>query len=75
VIIRTGADPHLTRAGDELAYGLHIRVADAALGTTAPVPALGGQAHVRVPPGTQPGDVLTVKGKGLPGSAGTAGAT
>ena len=31
-----------------------------------PCPALGGQARVRVPPGTQPGDVLTVRGKGLP---------
>ena len=30
------------------------------------MPALGGQARVRVPPGTQPGDVLTVRGKGLP---------
>ena len=29
-----------------------------------PVP--GGQARVRVPPGTQPGSVLRVAGKGLP---------
>jgi len=30
------------------------------------VPALDGQVQVRVPPGTQPGTVLRVDGKGLP---------
>jgi len=66
VIIRAGADPRFTRAGADLWYDLHIGVPDAVLGTTAAVPVLDGQAHVPVPPGTQPGDVLPVKGKGLP---------
>jgi len=66
VIIRTGADPRFTRAGADLWYDLHIGAPDAVLGTTAAVPVPDGQAHVRVPPGTQPGDVLPVTGKGLP---------
>ena len=66
VVIRTGTDPRFIRAGADLWYDLHMGVPGAALGTTAAVPAFDGEAHVRVPPGTQPGDVLTVKGKGLP---------
>jgi molecular chaperone DnaJ len=64
--IRTRADPRFTRAGADLRYDLHIQAADAALGVTAAVPVPGGQARVRVPPGTQPGSVLRVVGKGLP---------
>jgi len=64
--IRTRADPRFTRAGADLRYDLHIGAPDAALGVTAAVPVPGGQARVRVPPGTQPGSVLRVAGKGLP---------
>ena len=55
-----------TRAGADLWYDLHIGIPEAVLGSTAAVPALDGEAHVPAPPGTQPGDVLRVKGKGLP---------
>ncbi len=39
-------------AGADLCYDLHIGVPDAVLGTIAAVPALDGEAHVPVPPGT-----------------------
>lgn len=61
MITRTGADPRITRAAADLWYDLHIRVPDAVLGTTAAVPARDGEAHVPVPPGTQPSDVLPIK--------------
>ena len=64
--IRTRADPRFTRAGADLWHDLHVQAPDAALGVTAAVPAPGGQARVRVPPGTQPGSVLRVEGRGLP---------
>ena len=64
--IRTRAGPHLTRSGADLRHDLHLQAPDAALGVTAAVPVPGGQARVRVPPGTQPGSVLRVAGKGLP---------
>jgi len=64
--IRTRADPRFTRAGADLWHDLHIQAPDAALGVTAAVPALQGKARVRVPPGTQPGSVLRVEGRGLP---------
>ncbi len=64
--IRTRADARFTRAGAELWHDLHIQAPDAALGVTAAVPVPEGQARVRVPPGTQPGSVLRVAGRGLP---------
>jgi molecular chaperone DnaJ len=66
VTIRTRADPRFTRAGADLWYNLHIQAPDAALGLSVAVPVPGGQARVRVPPGTQPGSVLRVAGRGLP---------
>jgi molecular chaperone DnaJ len=66
VTIRTRADPRFTRSGPDLRYDLHIQAPDATLGVTATVPVPGGQVRVRVPPGTQPGSVLRVEGKGLP---------
>jgi hypothetical protein len=64
--IRTRADPRFTRDGANLWHELHIQAPDAALGVIAAVPALQGQVRVRVPPGTQPGSVLRVEGRGLP---------
>ena len=64
--IRTRADPRFTRADADLWHDLHIQAPDAALGVTAAVPVLQGQVRVRVPPGTQPGSVLRVEGRGLP---------
>ena len=66
VSIRTRADPRFTRNGADLWHDLHVQAPDAALGVTAAVPVPGGQVRVRVPPGTQPGSVLRVAGKGLP---------
>jgi molecular chaperone DnaJ len=66
VAIRTRADPRFARDGDDLWSDLHIQPPDAALGVSTAVPVPGGQARVRVPPGTRPGSVLRVGGKGLP---------
>jgi hypothetical protein len=62
VSIRTCVDPRFTRDGADLRHDLHVQAPDAALGRARTV----GQARVRVPPGTQPGSVLRVAGKGLP---------
>jgi molecular chaperone DnaJ len=64
--VRTRADSRFRRVGADLWYDLHIQAPDAALGTTAAVPAPGGQARVPVPPGTQSGAIVRVDGKGLP---------
>ncbi len=70
VTIAIRADPRFTRVGPDLRHDLHLSVPDAVLGTTAAVPALDGQVRVAVPPGTQPGAVLRIQGRGLPRYAG-----
>jgi len=61
-------EPHteLTRDGENVHYELYVSFPDAALGTTAEVPTIGGKARIKVEPGTQSGKVLRLRGKGLP---------
>lgn len=61
--------PHerFTREGYNLICDVEIDFVQAALGAEIDVPLLGGASHkVTIPAGTQPGDVITVKGKGIP---------
>ena len=66
VIVRTRRDPRFERAGADLLRQETISLTDAVLGATLDVPTLNGSASVSIPPGTQPGAVLRLKGKGLP---------
>jgi len=43
----------------------------AALGATIEVPSLGGQVDVTIPPGTQSGTTLRLRGLGMPSVRGT----
>lgn len=67
VVIEETEHPHLERDGDNLLYEHYITFPDAALGTTIEVPTIEGKARVKIEAGTQPGKVLRLKGKGLPG--------
>lgn len=61
--------PHakFKRDGYTLITSLDISFVQAALGDQVEIPLLGGAVHtVNIPEGTQPGDVLTVNGKGIP---------
>lgn len=66
VVVRSRQDPRFERAGADLLRQETIQLTDAVLGTMLDVPTLDGSASVTIPPGTQPGAVLRVKGKGLP---------
>jgi molecular chaperone DnaJ len=66
VIARVHDDPELTRKGDNLHVEAHITVAEAVLGARVPVRTLEGMAELVVPPGTQSGQVLRLRGRGLP---------
>lgn len=66
VLIRTKQDPRFERAGADLLRQETIGLTDAVLGQTLQVPTLDGSVSVTIPPGTQPGSVLRLKGKGLP---------
>jgi molecular chaperone DnaJ len=66
VVVRTKDDPRFERDGADLLRQEIIPLTDAVLGATQEVPTLDGSASVTIPPGTQPGAVLRLKGKGLP---------
>lgn len=66
VVVRSRSDPRFERAGADLLRQETVSLTDAVLGTTLDVPTLDGSASVTIPPGTQSGAVLRLKGKGLP---------
>src|SRR5271168_958102 len=67
VLVRVHEDERFVREGDDLIASLDVAAPLAALGATLQTPTLDGIAQVEVPPGTQPGEVLTLRGEGMPG--------
>ena len=66
VLVRVREDERFVREGEDLIAALDVAAPLAALGATLQIPTLDGMAPVEVPPGTQPGDVLTLRGQGMP---------
>jgi molecular chaperone DnaJ len=66
VLVRVTADERFLRDGSDLVTVVDVPAPAAALGTTVSVPTLEGEREVEVPPGTQPGTVVTLRGKGMP---------
>ncbi|MBD5273541.1 MAG: molecular chaperone DnaJ [Bacteroides sp.] len=64
--IQEEKDPDLIREGDDIIYNLMLDIPTAVLGGSAEVPMVEGKAKVKIAPGTQPGKVLRLRGKGLP---------
>lgn len=66
LIIRVAPHEFFRRVGDDIICALPISFAQAALGGDTEIPTLEGKGRMRIPPGTQPGTVLRVRGKGIP---------
>ncbi len=66
VIVYSQRDARFERHGADLWRREIIEIADAVLGTKLSVPTLDGQVEIKVPKGSQPDEVLRLKGKGLP---------
>ena len=60
--------PHkyFRRRQDDILLDLGINIAQATLGTEVEVPSVDGPAKLKIPAGSQPGKVFTLKGKGIP---------
>jgi molecular chaperone DnaJ len=66
VLVRVQDDKRFVREGDDLITALDVPAPLAALGGTLEVQTLEHSASVELPAGTQPGEVLTVRGEGMP---------
>ncbi len=66
VFVSVREDPRFLREGDDLITALDVSAPLAALGTSVEVPTLAGATALELPAGSQPGDVLTVRGEGMP---------
>ena len=58
--------PFFRRYENDIHLDLKINVAQAALGAEIDVPTVDGTEKIRIPAGTQPGKIITMKGKGVP---------
>lgn len=59
-------DKRFVREGDDIQSSLTISVPDAILGTDAPVETVHGSTTLKIPPGTQSGQIFRIKHKGMP---------
>lgn len=66
VYIEEEPHPELLRDGQNLQYNLLLDVPTAILGGTAEVPTIDGRVKIKIDPGTQPGKIMRLRGKGLP---------
>jgi molecular chaperone DnaJ len=66
VVLEVQDDARFVREGDDLVHLLQVSFSQAALGSEFEVPTVWGPERIEVPAGTQSGDVLVLRGKGLP---------
>ncbi|HLO01970.1 MAG TPA: molecular chaperone DnaJ [Symbiobacteriaceae bacterium] len=65
VVMQVRPDRRFKRQGDDLVHEVSISFIQAALGTELEVPTLDGPTMAKIPEGIQPGDTVTLKGKGM----------
>ncbi|HLV89355.1 MAG TPA: J domain-containing protein [Candidatus Sulfotelmatobacter sp.] len=65
-IIRTGDHPVFHRDGDDISLTVPVSATEAALGSKIEVPTIDGRALLKIPPGTQSGQKLRLREKGVP---------
>src|SRR5207244_10318868 len=71
--VRLAKHPDFVVQDHNLIYEAELAPWEAVLGANISVPTLNGRVNIRIPPGTQAGQKLRVRGRGLPQRSGTAG--
>jgi molecular chaperone DnaJ len=66
ILVEEIPNNELIRDENDLIYNLLLSVPTAALGGAVEIPTIDGKVKVKIEPGTQPGKVLRLRGKGLP---------
>ena len=69
LIIRAGSHPVFTRQNDDIYVNIPVTVAEAALGAKIDVPTIDGRTQLKIPPGTQSGQKLRMRERGVPSAA------
>ena len=74
LVIKAGTHPVFTRSGDDIYVTVPVTVTEAALGTKIEVPTIdthdgGGRTQLKIPPGTQTGQKLRLREKGVPSAS------
>ena len=65
LIVRTGQHPVFARQGDDIHLAVPVSVAEASLGAKVDVPTIDGRAQLKIPPGTQSGQKLRLRERGV----------
>ena len=66
IIIRIGEHPVFRREGDDIYVTIPVAAWEAAIGAKIEVPTIDGRSQLRIPPGTQSGQKLRLREKGVP---------
>ena len=66
IVTNVAQHPLFNRAGDNIQCSIPITFSEAALGAKIEVPTVDGNAVIRIPPGTQNGQIFRMRGKGAP---------
>ena len=72
IVTEVETHPVFERKGDNIYVKVPVTVAEAALGAKVEVPTLVGPSTIKIPPGTQSGQLLRLRGKGAPSLRGDA---
>lgn len=65
LIVRTGTHPVFTRVGDDIQITVPVTISEASLGAKVEVPTIDGRAQLKIPPGTQSGQRLRMRERGV----------
>jgi molecular chaperone DnaJ len=66
IVIRIEEHPVFHREGDDIHVTVPVSISEAALGAKIEVPTIDGRAQLKIPPGTQSGQKLRMREKGVP---------
>jgi molecular chaperone DnaJ len=66
IFLKVKEDKNFRREGPEIYSDATISYVDAILGASIKTPVVDGEVTIKVPPGTQPGQVMRLKGNGAP---------
>ena len=69
LVLKVGAHPVFSRTADDIHVTVPVTVPEAALGSKIEVPTIDGRTQLKIPPGTQDGQKLRLRAKGVPSAA------